>query len=783
MSAASALRKEGNLAFRDGHWAEAEARYSAAISALQAEGAAPDKKLFSNRSAAYLRLALEAEQDEDAARLFDAAIADGSAAAEIDPTWPRGWCRIGSALLERRRFTDAQDSLEKGLSFCPDSSDITGLLERARSMVAEHEAPSVKARKKADALMEAGEYQAAVSAYGVALKNSETEKRFSDKRIYAGRSAAFLGLAEISAEEEHALRDRALEDAERCIRRDPKFTEGWLRKANALIALGRLEDAQHDLKRALEICTSDEALEKLLSEVTAKIDDKEHDDATRTRKSFAAARDARNGAVKDTYLYDILGVAPNATDSAIKKAYYLQAKRCHPDRHPDDPEATVKFQKLGEAYQVLSKEQTRALYDAHGYEGLDGNDMESLDASQLFDMLFGSDQFEFLIGELQLASLASNVDEEGNPPDESVLKRIHAARVRKLVDELLRILTPWIEGDKTAFVQWSNTKAACLSEVNNGYAMLFVVGQVYSKKADIALGKNHLLGIPSFMSSVGYSTHKLSNQLKASGAAIRVMDKQRRMQEQVEKLESEGKSLDEEEATKMAMEMVETSFDMMWKITVVDIQSTLDEVTDIVLEGRDLDNESGIDIDMDFDEDSPFSSTQRSSLRQSSSVGSASAPGRSGRPSAQSSSSSTRNGLPSPAFLASKLTLENLGKGLETFLLPKKEHKEGKRVSTKEDILHARATGLRRLGRIFMQVGQGASQENTAASPISTNAKQSSTDAASSSNGLSGHEERSAGPRTSSQNEQSGEHDSVPPWHSSSSAGASSFSANSAHCS
>lgn len=64
--------------------------------------------------------------------------------------------------------------------------------------------------------------------------------------------------------------------------------------------------------------------------------------------------------VTDLEYYHLLGVPPNASSSEIKKKYYLKAKECHPDKHPNDPEAAAKFQKIGEAYQVLSDEKLRA---------------------------------------------------------------------------------------------------------------------------------------------------------------------------------------------------------------------------------------------------------------------------------------------------------------------------------------------------------------------------------------------------------------------------------------
>ncbi len=70
--------------------------------------------------------------------------------------------------------------------------------------------------------------------------------------------------------------------------------------------------------------------------------------------------------------YEILEVTQSADKSEIKKAYRKMAKRYHPDRNQDDPDAEHKFKLCNEAYQVLSDDQQRATYDRYGKEGLQG---------------------------------------------------------------------------------------------------------------------------------------------------------------------------------------------------------------------------------------------------------------------------------------------------------------------------------------------------------------------------------------------------------------------------
>lgn len=66
--------------------------------------------------------------------------------------------------------------------------------------------------------------------------------------------------------------------------------------------------------------------------------------------------------------YDVLGVAKNATQDDIKKAYRKLAQKYHPDRYDGD-DAKTKFQEVSNAYKVLKDPQTRAAYDNPQPEG------------------------------------------------------------------------------------------------------------------------------------------------------------------------------------------------------------------------------------------------------------------------------------------------------------------------------------------------------------------------------------------------------------------------------
>eukprot|EP01114_Cavostelium_apophysatum_P018060 TRINITY_DN5507_c1_g1_i1.p1 TRINITY_DN5507_c1_g1~~TRINITY_DN5507_c1_g1_i1.p1 ORF type:complete len:422 (+),score=123.16 TRINITY_DN5507_c1_g1_i1:192-1457(+) len=90
--------------------------------------------------------------------------------------------------------------------------------------------------------------------------------------------------------------------------------------------------------------------------------------------------------VKETKLYEVLGVTPDASADEIKKAYRKMAIKFHPDKNPN---AGDKFKEISVAYEILSDQEKREMYDRYGEDGLKEGGGGGMDADDIFSMFFG----------------------------------------------------------------------------------------------------------------------------------------------------------------------------------------------------------------------------------------------------------------------------------------------------------------------------------------------------------------------------------------------------------
>jgi len=330
-------------------------------------------------------------------------------------------------------------------------------------------------------------------------------------------------------------------------------------------------------------------------------------DATKEVEEAAAASVTATSEVNDMYYYDVLDVGPEAEPSAIKRKYYVLARKYHPDKvGKDDKEAADKFKDIAEAYQVLSDPDLRKQYDKEGRDGLSADKTgiaqtaPTLDPAMLFAFLFGSDQFSDFIGRLAAATSASIGDSPKISPGQA--RELQSRRVLRLAVKLAERLSTWTdsaddEAKEACKIAWK-TEAEELSMASFGIQLVRLIGQAYSLCAVQFLGSVESgVGMPSISKWAKSKGAKFEEKRKDRKlnmqkltAGFEMMGKQSEIAKKISKAETEEEKLELQQMLEEAMS--HTLLKILWTTTAVDITSTIHETAQLALFDLAVDKET-----------------------------------------------------------------------------------------------------------------------------------------------------------------------------------------------
>ncbi|CAI5739128.1 unnamed protein product [Hyaloperonospora brassicae] len=281
------------------------------------------------------------------------AIADLGTILKLDPSNLVALQMRGEALYslgDKQSLEAAQSHYRQGLHSDPEHKGIKALYRSLKKLL--------KFVNRAEDAMQRGAHADAVENWQSALE-MHPEHSVMNKEFFLQLCASQLHL-------KHYTEARVA--CESVVRIDGDYAQAFAKLSEAQIGLELYEDAVRSAKRALEL-----------------------DDSSREFKEKLAQAEAALKQSKTKNYYKILGVSRTCDAKAIKKAYRKQALEWHPDKHIDKDEAErevieKRFRDIAEAYEILSDEEKRDMYDR-------GEDVTGNGQSQQQQQPFGNAQF------------------------------------------------------------------------------------------------------------------------------------------------------------------------------------------------------------------------------------------------------------------------------------------------------------------------------------------------------------------------------------------------------
>jgi len=254
----------------------------------------------------------------------------------------------GKALYYLGNTAVATSHFQNALQLDPDNSRCSLALKLIRKIE--------RLKTEGNNTFQEGKSQEAYNLYTDAI-NLDPDNDSYNSTLYCNRAAASIKLKNFK---------QGVADCDKALEKNPNYVKAFIRRAACKMEMEEFEDAVRDYTRANELDSNN----------------------SETIRNLKEAKLAAKKAKRKDY-YKVLGVAKDATDYDIKKAYRKLALQFHPDKNSESEEskaeAEKKFKEVGEAYAILSDENKRKRYDM-GVDDENGGMPADVDVNQIFQM-------------------------------------------------------------------------------------------------------------------------------------------------------------------------------------------------------------------------------------------------------------------------------------------------------------------------------------------------------------------------------------------------------------